>query len=354
MAYGNTPHAGPPGRGGWMPPPPPKPGVIPLAPLTLGDILSGAFATIGRYWKQLFGIAAAVYGAATAVVAAALAVAYAVVGDNLDRVVSVEDDHPSAWDDIRPLLIAFVVVWCVSMIAMLLATAVIYAACPALLQDAVLGRPTTFGSVWRRAWARVPAVIGTLFLTALIFLIPLALFLTAFVALSVALLALRTGPLIVPFLAFLGALVTAPLGIWLWVKFSLAPAAAVIERQRPIAALRRSSELVRGGWWRIFGISLLAAVLAAAASYVIQLPFNFAGALPGLVDTSDLGSDPGVSQILVSMGGALIVAMVGQLIGQIFVAVFPQLVSSLLYVDQRIRKEHLAPTLAEAAAVPPA
>ncbi|MEK8142609.1 hypothetical protein NKH18_10685 [Streptomyces sp. M10(2022)] len=38
-------------------------GVIPLAPLSLGDVLNGAFSTIGRYWKQLFGMAAALYGA---------------------------------------------------------------------------------------------------------------------------------------------------------------------------------------------------------------------------------------------------------------------------------------------------
>jgi hypothetical protein len=354
VAYGNAPQAGPPGWGGWMPPyppppPPPKPGVIPLAPLGLGDILGGAFTTMGRYWKQLFGIAAAVYGAATAVVAAALAIAYALVRDHLDTVFATADEQTPVWDDVRPLIIAFGGVWCIAVLAMLIATAMIYAACPALLQDAVLGRPTSFGAVWRRARSRLPAVIGTLFLTALIFLIPVALFVTAFVALAVALLALDTGPLIVPPLAFLGALATAPLAAWLWMKFIFAPAAAVFEGQGAIAAMRRSSQLVRGDWWRIFGISLLAALIAMVASYVIQLPFNLAGLLPGMVGTSDLGPDPTAPEVLLAVGGSMIVALVGQLIAQICVAVFPQLVTSLLYVDQRIRKENLAQTLAEAA-----
>ncbi|WP_456049285.1 hypothetical protein [[Kitasatospora] papulosa] len=52
--YGGYPFGGPPGWGGWVPPP--KPGVIPLAPLGLGDVLGGAFSTVGRYWKQLFGM----------------------------------------------------------------------------------------------------------------------------------------------------------------------------------------------------------------------------------------------------------------------------------------------------------
>lgn len=351
MAYANAPQAGPPGWGGWMPPPP-KPGVIPLAPLGVGDILGGAFTTMGRYFKPLFGIAAAVYGAATAVVAAALAIAYALVRGQLDTIFNATVEQPPTWDDARPLIIAFIGVWCVAALAMLLATAMIYAACPALLQDAVLGRPTTFGTVWRRAWARVPAVIGTLFLMALIFLIPFALVMTAFVAMAVALLTLDTGPLIVPLLAFLGILAVAPPAAWLWVKFILAPSAAVFEGQGAIAAMRRSSQLVRGDWWRVFGISLLAALIALVGSYLVQLPFNFAGMLPGLADSGDLGPDPTAPQVLAAMGGLLIVGMVGQLIGQICVAVFPQLVSSLLYVDQRIRKENLAPALVEAAAVP--
>ncbi|MER5462814.1 MULTISPECIES: DUF7847 domain-containing protein [unclassified Streptomyces] len=352
MAYGNTPHAGPPGWGGWMPPPPPKPGVIPLAPLGLGDVLGGAFATIGRYWKQLFGIAAVVYGAAVAVVAAAFAGAYAAVGSHLPRVFA--DEGTPAWEDVRPLLIAFGCVWLVGLLAMLLATTMIYAGCAAIVQEAVLGRPTTFGAVWRRARARVPAVIGAVFLTSLILLVPVALFLLAFVTLMIALLAMGSGPLVVPPLAFLGALTTTPLAAWLWVKFSLAPAAAVFEGQGSLAALRRSSHLVRGGWWRIFGSTLLAFGIAAAASYIIQLPVNLIGMFPGAIGTSDLGPDPTASQVLVSMGGLLIVLLLSQLIGDIFVATFPQLVTSLLYVDQRIRKENLAPVLAEAAAVPPA
>ena len=139
-----------------MPPPPPKPGVIPAGPLGLGDILGGAFATMGRYWKQLFGIAAAVYGAAAVVVGVGPGdLPTPLVGDHLRR-----DHTRSTRGRLRPgrtsvpLLFAFLAVWGVAMITLLLATAMVYAAVPAILQDAVLGRPTTFGIVWRRAAAR--------------------------------------------------------------------------------------------------------------------------------------------------------------------------------------------------------
>lgn len=47
------PYGGAPGGWGWMPPPPPKPGVIPLAPLGVDRIPGGAFATMRRYAKPL-------------------------------------------------------------------------------------------------------------------------------------------------------------------------------------------------------------------------------------------------------------------------------------------------------------
>ncbi|MDF6041750.1 hypothetical protein LRD69_06165 [Streptomyces sp. JH14] len=336
-------------------PPPPKPGVIPLRPLGLGDMIGGAFSTMGRYWKQLFGIGAAVYGGALGVVGVAVAVAYSAVSDPLHRVVELSSEESPRTEDIVPLVIAFGAVWLVAVLALMTATAMMYATVPAVLQDAVLGRPTAFGIIWRRAWARVPAVIGTVLLTALVAVIPVVLIMVAFIAMMIAFITLDSGSGsgVAIAVGVLGALATAPLAIWLWVKFSLAPAAAVFEGQRPIAALRRSSHLVRGDWWRIFGISLLAMLMAAVASYIIQLPFSVLGMFPGMIGMESLGSDPNAIAVVVAMSGYLVATLLGQLVGQLVSATFPQLVIGLLYVDRRMRNENLGPVLAEAAAVPP-
>lgn len=355
--YGGAPYGGPPGPpgwgGGWMPPP--KPGVIPLRPLNLGDIYGGAFSTMGRYWKQLFGVGAAVYGGALVVVGAAVAIAYSAVSDPLHRVIELSSEESPSTEDIVPLVIAFGAVWLVAVLVLMTATAMMYATVPAVLQDAVLGRPTTFGIIWRRAWARVPAVIGTVLLTSLVAVIPVVLMMVAFIAMTIAFITLDSGSGsgVAIAVGILGVLATAPLAIWLWVKFSLAPAAAVFEGQRPIAALRRSSQLVRGDWWRIFGISLLAMVTAAVASYIIQLPFSILGMFPGMIGMESLGSDPNPTAVVVAMSGYLVVSLLGQLVGQLVSATFPQLVTGLLYVDRRMRNENLGPVLAEAAAVPP-
>jgi hypothetical protein len=309
---------------------------------------------MGRYWKQLFGVGAAVYGGALVVVGAAVAIAYSAVSDPLHRVMELSSEESPRSEDIVPLAIALGAVWLVAVLVLMTATAMMYATVPAVLQDAVLGRPTTFGIIWRRAWARVPAVIGTVLLTSLVAVIPIVLMMVAFIAMTIAFITLDgSGSGVAIAVGVLGALATAPLAIWLWVKFSLAPAAAVFEGQRPVAALRRSSQLVRGDWWRIFGISLLAILMAAVASYIIQLPFSILGMFPGVIGMESLGSDPNATAVVVAMSGYLVATLLGQLVSQLVSATFPQLVTGLLYVDRRMRNENLGPVLAEAAAVPP-
>ncbi|MFF1922804.1 hypothetical protein ACFVW8_19815 [Streptomyces sp. NPDC058221] len=335
---------------------PPKPGVIPLGPLRLGDIFNGAFATVGRHAKQLFGVGAAVYGGALAVVAATIAIAYAATADHLDRIFALSGDEDPRSEDWVPLLVAFCAIVLVCLVAAAISTAMMYAAVPVVLQEAVLGRPTTFSAVWQRAWTRVPAVIGTVFLTWVIAMVPILLAWAGVVALVIGVVSMDGGDgvsVTLVVIGILGALATAPLAVWLWVKFSLAPSAVVFENQGPVAALRRSSLLVRGDWWRIFGISLLAGAVAGTASYLIQLPFSFIGMFSGALGSANLSDDPNPTSVIVAMSGYALAMVIGQLVSQLIVATFPPLVTGLLYVDRRIRTEDLGPVLAEAAAVPP-
>ncbi|MEU1215799.1 hypothetical protein ACFYSH_20415 [Streptomyces sp. NPDC005791] len=351
-AYGGSPYGGPPGWGGWVPPP--KPGVIPLAPLRLGDVLGGAFSTMGRYWKQLFGLAAALYGGAALLMAAAVAVAYSAVSDHLDRVASLDYDEGASSTDVVPLVISGGVLALLGIATLAIVSGLMYAAVPTVLQEAVLGRPITFATVWRKAWSRVAPVIGTLILIALFAIVPVLLLLAAFAAVIISLVTTDSGggAAVATSLGIIGALLTGPLAVWLWTKVCLAPAVVVFEGQGPVAALRRSSQLVRGDWWRIFGITLLAGVMAAVAGYVIQIPFSVLGVFPGMIGSATLDEDPSAAAVIVAMSGYLIASMLGGLVSQIISTTFPQLVTGLLYVDRRIRTENLGPVLAEAAGVP--
>ncbi|TRV79226.1 hypothetical protein FKN01_10515 [Streptomyces sp. 130] len=334
---------------------PPKPGVIPLGPLRLGDIFNGAFSTLGRYGKQLFAVGAALYGGALVVVGVAVAVAYSAVSDHLDRLFELEEGESAASGDVVPVIVAFGAVALAGILAMVIASAVVYAAVPAVLQEAVLGRPTTFSAVWRRAWARTPAVVGTVLLAGLITMVPIALAVAALTGGIIAAVATdgSGGAVALIVVGAVCFLAFVPLALWLGVRLTLAPSAAVFENQGPVASIRRSAQLVRGDWWRICGMTLLAGVISAAASYIIQLPFSLLGVFTGALGGAAFDENTHPAAILTLLGGYLVVGVLGQLVSQLIVAVFPPLVTGLLYVDRRIRTEDLGPVLAEAAAVPP-
>ncbi|MFJ6698493.1 hypothetical protein ACIQM4_20795 [Streptomyces sp. NPDC091272] len=377
--YSGGPHEGPPpgpsgppgpgpaqggGRGGgwgggWAPPPEaPKPGVVPLRPLGVGDILNGTFAAFGRHWAQLIGIAALAYGAALAVTGGAVALALSWLTDEFQVIESALRDGADSRlvTPFTTLAWTFAAVALIGSICLLLATALTQAASPAVLQEAVLGRRTTFGAVWGRAVRRLPAVLGALLLPWAAGLLVAGLLATGYVALMFALLDGRSSGTATAWAVtgLAGGLLLVPLAVWLWVRFTLAPAVAVFEGAGPVQALRRSALLVRGAWWRTFGISLLAMLMAAVASWLIQIPFSLIGMFSMLPSIGYTGSDEAAAlQALTSAGWYLLISLLGGFVSQIVVAFVPQLTTGLLYVDRRFRSEGLAPTLAEAAYGPP-
>jgi hypothetical protein len=78
----------------------------------------------------------------------------------------------------------------------------------------------------------------------------------------------------------LGLLACIAPGVWLYVAWSVAVPALLIEGTRGFAALGRSFNLVRRRWWPTFGILLLANLLATTVSFgfgLLALPLVFAG-----------------------------------------------------------------------------
>ncbi|MFF9842006.1 oxidoreductase [Streptomyces sp. NPDC013740] len=349
--------SGPYGYGYAPPPPPPKPGVIPLVPLTFGQLLTGAFSAYGRYWKPLVGVAAAAYGTATAIVVGALLLAWNAVSGTVDRLSNLPKYQDPDWADLQALFVAFGCVWLVGAVCLVLATGLVHASAPVVAQEAVVGRPIGFGAVWRRAWSRLGAVLGSVFLTVLATFVPAALFvLGAGFLMAGTIMGIGAsgsdegvGQLIAGLVIFLAALATVPFALWLWVKFSLAPAAAVIEGSGALAALRRSAALVRGSWWRVFGCTIAMGAIVAVVSWAVQQVLSILAWIPMSTMSFDPGDSPGA--FLASMSGLMAFVLIGSFAVQAVLAPLQPLLSALLYVDQRIRKENLGPVLARAAGV---
>ena len=113
----------------------------------------------------------------------------------------------------------------------------------------------------------------------------------------------------------IGLLLIVP-GIYLFVRWYFVPQAVVLEGARNTAALRASSRLVAGAWWRTFGLVVIVNVIVALAILVLGAPFTV------LADSSD--------RALWALSGQIVATSVTQP----FIALF----STFLYYDLRERK----------------
>ncbi|MEV6955541.1 hypothetical protein [Streptomyces sp. NPDC051183] len=339
-----------------MPPPAPQPGVIPLRPLKVGEVLTGALSTFRQYWKPLVGITLTVQGIGILLVAAAAGIAVAAQRSRFSRVFDLAPGERADGVDVAALLLAFVPAGVLLLLTMTLGAAVISTLCPAVVQEAVVGRPTTAGALWRRCRGRLPSVLATVLLAGLIAGGPMLLLHAVCLPLIIASVGDASGPPAAVFVLFLGTLVCVPLAVWLATRFSLAPAAAVCEGIGPVAALRRSARLVRDGWWRVFGITMLSHGVAMAIAYAIQMPFTFAGMsvlFPTLMEAGESGGNPDPGTLAVGFVVYAVCLLIGAVISGPFQYGYPQLVIALLYVDRRTRKENLAESLIASVASPP-
>ncbi|MER5932276.1 hypothetical protein [Streptomyces sp. NPDC002054] len=347
--------------GGWMPPLPPRPGVIPLRPLGLGDIFGAAFSTLGRHWKQLIGFVLAVQFATLLVIIALGAIGLAITWSHLDPVFDPGYGQDPPREDLVPVLATFIPLGVIALGVALVGLSLTSAAMPVLVQEAVIGRSITIGTLFLRAKARTASVLGVTLLTGLLAMLPLAAFLLIGIPLSVA--AEADGAdadgsvNFVTLLPLVLLLVGFPFAVWIWIRYGLATAAAVCEEVGPVTAMRRSAKLVRNSWWRIFGISVLIALVAMVMAYVIQLVFSLFGILflfPALAMT---GPDTDIAAgMVILITFYVLFSVAGSALSQLIFPTLSQLATALLYVDQRIRREDLISGLlaANTSAQPPA
>jgi hypothetical protein len=321
---------------GWTPPP--KPGVVPLRPLALGDLLDGAVQTMRQNPRVMLGLSAAVMA-----VAAVLSTAFILVG--LPRMASgieTADDRLQA-EQVASLLTGGVISFLLPLLVQTLATIVLTGILIVAVSQAVLGRRPAVGEVWARARPRLLALIGLSLLSALIVVLVMAVAIVPGVLLLVADMSVGGG------LALAGGIVVAIVAaVLIYVRLAFAAPALLLERLGVAAALTRSWRLVAGSWWRTFGILALGAIIAAAINGLVQLPFslvgNLVGALVGSGDAQSLGDVTSGMQI------ALVITNVGSVLASTVTAPFTAALTALLYIDLRIRREGLDVALARAAA----
>src|SRR5262245_34462557 len=166
-AYGQ-PGYGQPGAGygappgGWAPPPQaPKPGVIPLRPIAVGEILDGAFTSIRRNPKATLGIAAVVLTISGIITTTLEVLLLSQLGLNTGTDQTLTGAQLAGMlavavpSGLTALLLAFIV--------QILLTGLL----TAVVGRSVLGDRITAGEAWRIARPRLPALLLATLLTGL-------------------------------------------------------------------------------------------------------------------------------------------------------------------------------------------
>ena len=315
---------GPPGYG--QPPPgqwprfseaAPKPGVIPLRPLGLGEILDGAFASIRRNPKAVLGLAAVVMTIAAVISATITRTLLNLGGLNLpspgQQLTAAQATHL-----VGRIVAVVVPAFGLTLLLTFIVQAILAGLLAPIIARGVSGQQISAADAWRATRPRLPSLLLATLLVLLAGLGPLLI-----LGLIVGIAFLAGAPAAVYAVLALLGLVALVLTIWFSTMLSLVTPVVVLENESPGRALARSWRLVTKSFWRVFGITLLAGIIVAIAGGILQLPFTFLGAVSG----------SGIVATVVLVIGAIAAGTVTRPI--------TAGVTVLLYVDMRMRKEGL-------------
>ncbi|MEO7982099.1 MAG: hypothetical protein ABI807_14550 [Sporichthyaceae bacterium] len=301
----------------------PKPGIIPLRPLGVGEILDGAIAAMRRHWRIMLGLSAAV-AAVTQVLSIPLK--WLLLHDAIDT--SLQTSSSSDPEGQLTVLTGAITSGGIEALITAFAVLVLSGILTAAVSRAVLGQPISTREAWDRARPRIPALLGVSGLLLLV-----AVGLVALCLLPGVLLALGGAPGALVALAFvIGVPVFVVVATYLYFAFSLASPAVVLEGASVVASLRRSRALVKGSWWRTFGILLLVNVIAQVVTGILLTPFQLLSFL-----AAHLAGDDGNIYALVP----LLVGAIGTILAATITWPFTAVATTLLYIDRRMRREAL-------------
>ena len=255
-----------------------------LRPLSVGQLTDGAFRIWWRHSWTLFAVVLAVVAPLQAVTSVVQALVFPEGYESGSRL-GFGDEQALERAEFADVLVASTV----GVVLGLVSYALAEAACFKAIADAYLGRRPAWRDSLGFALRRAPSVVWVIALSSL--------------------------------LVVLAALLLVLPGIWLGVAWSLALPALLAEGLPGRRALGRSFGLVRGRWWRTFGILLLGGITTSFVSLVVAFPF----------------------ELIVEAAESLVVAATAATLGAVLSAVAstPLFAAflTLVYFDLRARKE---------------
>ena len=263
-----------------------------LQPMVFTDILDGMFSLYGRHFQLFFGIIAV----------------YLVLGLAIDQIVALfSTGNAMSLTNVVVLVFAG---GCKFIVTTLVGAGLTYAGA-----QVYLGRAITSADALQQASQRFWTYFGASMLWGLVV-----------VGLS-------------------ATIIGIPFAIYFWVRWGLYGVPVMFEGSRSWNALERSTELVRGSWWRVFAIALVITLITLMIVYVLQNSLGFVLSKIGIAAAEEPTTSletlrrffiPTVSEI---GWFAYTIRGLVQLCITAFLMPIGRLGFTLLYFDQRIRKE---------------
>lgn len=296
-------------------PPTGRNGLVPLRWLSVGDMIRGAFAVIRAHPLLVLGATAVLTALELTVSVLMEWVVYTEATEVLNRAAN---GIPITESDVNLVLNGWLVTALFGTVLGLIFWVFLSGLLTTVVARAAVGHQVTFAATMAHTGRKLPRLAGLM----------LVLVLAGVLWVALAFEVVLSGSGFGAFLMFL----SIPFIFYALVLFSLAVPALVLEQRGVFGSLLRSRALVKGSWWRVFGIGLLTGLLAAVITVPFQLLFG------GLyLDYDDvllpLATAPNMTPI--------IVGAIGTLIGSLLATPLMTGVFALLYLDRRIRAENV-------------
>jgi hypothetical protein len=331
----------------------PKPGVIPLRPLNVGEIVNAIYTTIRYNFLSVYGPplitglgCLVLFGIFGAIEWSPMHAFWVDASNNA----GVPGWRPSD-SELTDTVIAFGGLF----LLMLLSYFAVYVAAGlssvSTLRHAVVGRRVRLRQTASESLPSLWRLLGALLLLQLLCVVPFAVLIGLIALLAVA----THGAPAVVLMAVLCYFAGAAAIIYVQVRLVPLSATVILEGKGPIEAIKRAWRLNEGAWWRSLGVTLLVWLLGMAFQYFVNqvLSVFFVGA----VSLNGNGAtDPGSptysrDQLITLMMLYAVMVPIGLLLSLLTIPLIP-MAHGLLYIDRRIRRESLDIQLAEEAGIP--
>ena len=315
---------------GWTPPP--KPGLIPLRPLSFGTLLGASFQVIRRNPRPTFGISLLLNGIVLALFAAVIG-GVAVFAFSRTASATSQDS-----DDIAAGAFGLLIVSALIPVALsLLITAVLQGIISLEVSRATIGEKLTVRGLWRLARGRIGALIGWAALVTAA--ITVALVVVALVITLIIAFGGDQGLVLGIILIVVAVLASVVLYAWLATKLSLVPSTLMLERLPLRRAVARSWRLTSGYayFWKALGVQLLVYVVVQIAAQVVAVPLSILGGVGGTL----INPNGDMTAAFVVLGATYVISGIVGLVFGALAAVAQSSVATLIYIDYRMRKEGL-------------